>query len=181
MKVRAWMTPNPWTVGKDQTLAVAHRLMRQHEIRHLPVLHGGALVGLVSQRDLHLIETLQDVQQDAVPVEDAMSPEVYAVAPGDDVAKVAAEMARRRLGSAVVVEKGKVVGLFTTTDALLLLAEVLRRSRRPVTKKPPSAPAPARAEPAKAGKGAAVVPARKTAGRSAVAKMARAGRAPRPS
>ena len=53
--VSAFMTPGPHTIGRDQTLAVAHRLVREHGIRHLPVLHGGKQVGDQSQRDLHFI------------------------------------------------------------------------------------------------------------------------------
>lgn len=119
------MTRTPYVVGDEQTLATAHEVMRAHGIRHLPVLHGGKLVGVVSVRDLHLIETLRDVDPEEVKVEDAMTQDVYAVEPKTPLKEVVKDMAERKLGSAVVVERGKVVGVFTTVDALETLAEVL--------------------------------------------------------
>jgi len=51
--IQKYMTRALHTIGQEQTLDVAHTVMRQHGIRHLPVLEGGKLVGLLSQRDLH--------------------------------------------------------------------------------------------------------------------------------
>ena len=79
LKVYKYMTPSPHSIGRDQTLATAHRLMRKNGIRHLPVLDGGVLVGLVSERDLRFIETLQEVDLGVVRVEEAMSPDPYFV------------------------------------------------------------------------------------------------------
>jgi acetoin utilization protein AcuB len=59
--IQKYMTPTPHTIGQEQTLQVAHDVMREHGVRHLPVLEGGKLVGLLSQRDLHLVETLREV------------------------------------------------------------------------------------------------------------------------
>ncbi len=123
--IRHFMTPVIHTIGETQPLATAHEMMRTHQVRHLPVLSGGKLVGLLSQRDLHLIETLPDVDVNRVTVDDAMSQDVYTAGPGDDLAEVASAMAERKLGSAVVVEGGKVVGIFTTVDALRALAAAL--------------------------------------------------------
>ncbi|MCC6669174.1 MAG: CBS domain-containing protein [Polyangiaceae bacterium] len=119
------MTESPHTIGSEQTLAMAHTLMREHSIRHLPVLHGGQLAGMVTVRDLHLVETLKDVEPDAVRVEEAMTPDPYVVAPSALLRDVAAEMAERKLGSAIVVDGKKVVGVFTTVDALRALVEAI--------------------------------------------------------
>lgn len=121
----AYMSVSPYTIGADQTFAVAHQLMRRHGIRHLPVLRGGKIVGVVSVRDLHLIETLPDVKEDEVTVEEAMSPDVYSVSRDTPLAEVARYMAQQKLGSAVVLEGSTVVGVFTTVDALRALADVL--------------------------------------------------------
>lgn len=130
-RVASFMTRCPHTIGYDQSLATAHEAMREHHIRHLPVLKAGTLVGLVSLRDLHLVETLQDVDPKAVPVEDAMSPEVFVVAPNTSLTKVASTLAERKLGSAVVVDHERVLGLFTTTDALRALVHVLEGRKLP--------------------------------------------------
>jgi acetoin utilization protein AcuB len=123
-RIGQFMTPLPHTIEFDQPLARAHELMRMHHIRHLPVMQNGKLLGLVSIRDLHLIETLRDVDPDEVPVEDAMAEEPYTVSPEEPLEAVAAIMANYKLGSAVVVEGGQVQGIFTTVDALRALLQL---------------------------------------------------------
>ena len=123
--VRSYMTRAPQTVGPLSTLAQAHDLMRAHRIRHLPVLDGGKLVGIVSQRDLMLIESLPDVNPAEVPVEDAMTREVFVVPPTTPLAAVAAQMADYKRGSAVVMEGKRVAGVFTVTDACRALVRLL--------------------------------------------------------
>ena len=86
----------------------------------------GKLVGLVSQRDLHVIETIADVNPNSVKVDEAMMPSPYVVQRGDSLAKVARHMAEQKYGAAVVVEGAKVVGIFTTVDALRALADALQ-------------------------------------------------------
>lgn len=123
--VQQFMTPSPHTIRRDQSLASAHALMREHHVRHLPVLEGGRLVGLVSQRDLYMIEALPGVDQESVSVDEAMSQNVFTVGPRSSVRKVAGEMAEHKYGAAVVVDGTKVVGVFTTTDALSVLHGLL--------------------------------------------------------
>jgi acetoin utilization protein AcuB len=119
------MTKTPHLIGAEQSLDAAHELMRKHRVRHLPVLHGGKLIGVVSERDLHLLQTFRDVDPARVKVEEAMSQDVYAVTPKTPLKDVVREMAQRKLGSAVVVEGTHVIGIFTTVDALDTLAGVL--------------------------------------------------------
>src|SRR5690349_25130839 len=91
--IRDYMTMAPHSIGKDQTLARAHDVMRSHKIRHLPVLEGGKLVGIISERDLHLVETLRDVDPSSVTVDEAMSDHVYAVEPDTSLDVVAESLA----------------------------------------------------------------------------------------
>ena len=120
------MTEAPFSVGVDQPLATAHEMMRAHRIRHLPVLRAGKLVGLLSQRDLYLVETLRDVDPARDRVEEAMSQKAYAVGPGTSLDRVTERMAAKKYGCAVVMEGGEVIGIFTTTDALRALTFLLR-------------------------------------------------------
>jgi acetoin utilization protein AcuB len=123
------MTRQPWTIRKDATMSQAHGLMREHRVRHLPVLEAGKLVGLVSERDLRVIESIPETDPDKITVEEAMSEDVYTVRPDELVENVVEAMADRKLGSAVIVDRrGAVQGIFTTVDALQVLAEVLRRA-----------------------------------------------------
>jgi acetoin utilization protein AcuB len=131
-RIRAFMSEAPHSIGADQSLATAHEMMRTHGIRHLPVLRAGKLVGIVSQRDLYLVETLRDVDPKEVRVEEAMTQQTYCVRPGASLARVADRMAARKYGCVVVMDDGEVVGVFTTVDALRALASLLhaRTARR---------------------------------------------------
>ncbi len=122
--VEQFMSGEPKTIGKDEPLVAAHRLMRSHRIRHLPVVHGGRLVGVVSERDLYLLETVKSVDPRREPVEEAMTAFPFTVprhAPLDEVAR---QMWQHRYGSALVVEEGNLIGIFTRADALRALSEL---------------------------------------------------------
>jgi acetoin utilization protein AcuB len=123
--VRAYMTESPMTVGPQVSLAEAHTIMREREVRHLPVMQGGRLIGMVTARDLALVEALADFDPKEISVDEAMSEDVYAVSPDAPLRMVTAEMADRKLGSAVIVEAGRVVGVFTVTDACRALTQML--------------------------------------------------------
>lgn len=129
--VKEFMTQNVQTIGSKQPLAAAHRLMNELGIRHLPVLEKRELVGIVSMRDLHLVETLEGVDPKEVTVEEAMSQDTFRVGPNASLTKVAREMAKHKYGSAVVMRGSEVVGIFTTIDALRALDEVLTEATRP--------------------------------------------------
>jgi len=144
--VQQHMTVAPVVVSSDRTLAEAHRLMRERNIRHLPVVDHGRLVGIVSQRDLYLLETLRGVDPANETVGEAMSGEPYTVAPDAPLDAVATAMAEKKYGSAVVVDRGSVIGLFTTVDALRALASVVSRRRGKVGDRLP-ARVPARSSP----------------------------------
>ena len=83
------------------------------------------LVGVVSNRDIALVESLPGVDITRVTVDEAMAEEPWTVTADTALAQVAAVMAERKLGTAIVVDSGdadRVVGVFTTTDALRALA-----------------------------------------------------------
>jgi acetoin utilization protein AcuB len=112
-EIHRFMTPTPHTITTRQTLAEAHQTMRERGVRHLPVVSDGKLVGVVSQRDLYLVE-------------EAMSDEPFVVAPDASLDEVAEAMANSKHGSALVVESATLVGIFTSTDALRALVALLR-------------------------------------------------------
>lgn len=122
------MTKQPWTIGRQASLAEAHRLMREHAIRHLPVTDGDRLIGIVSQGDLHLLETIAEFPLESVEVAEAMTPNPYIV-PGDTALDEVVEiMADKKYGSAIVMGRDGVEGIFTTVDACRAFADVLQRS-----------------------------------------------------
>jgi acetoin utilization protein AcuB len=123
--IKKYMSADVQTIGDEQPMSVAHRLMREQHIRHLPVLHQGKLVGILSDRDLRLVETLQDVDPTKVTVSEAMTPEPYVVGPEAELDEVVSTMAAKKYGSAVISDNGKVVGIFTTVDACSAFADLL--------------------------------------------------------
>ncbi|MCA9604917.1 MAG: CBS domain-containing protein [Myxococcales bacterium] len=123
--IEAVMTVLPHTVGADQTIEYAQRLMAEHHIRHLPVLRGNSLEGIVSERDLALAAGFDGVNPSETTVEDAMMPVPYTVGRKVHLLEVVQEMADRKIGSALVVHDHKVVGIFTLTDAIALFARHL--------------------------------------------------------
>jgi acetoin utilization protein AcuB len=124
--IAKYMTAGPHTIGREQSLTAAKQLMHRNHVRHLPVLHAGKLVGVISERELDVIEALPGSKQ--LLVEDAMVPDVYTISEDTPLQAVAADMARLKLGSAVVVKDGDVVGVFTAVDGLRALADVLRET-----------------------------------------------------
>lgn len=123
--IQKYMSTSPHTIGQDQPMALAHRMMREHHIRHLPVLHEARIVGIISDRDLNLIEALRDVDPKTVTVEEAMTPDPYVVEPDVALDEVVSTMAEKKYGCAVIVQHNKVVGIFTTVDACRAFAELL--------------------------------------------------------
>ena len=127
--IQKYMTTLPHTIRPDMTLAAADKIMHENHIRHLPVLSGGQLVGLLSQRDIRLLESFKDVDPAKMQVGEAMAQDVYEVSPGAGLDEVVANMAAKKYGSAVIMQNSKVVGIFTTVDALQALADLLHTRR----------------------------------------------------
>jgi acetoin utilization protein AcuB len=179
--IRDFMTRSPHAIGHDQPLKLAHQRMHQHGIRHLPVLDGGVLVGVLSERDIALAGAISPQHAAETTVEEAMSTEPYAVPPDTDAEIVTAHMVEHKSGCAVVMEHKKVVGVFSNLDALSLLTSLLqefkdsdtlskhvRSAQRPITPRP--APTPPREPVASAVR--AEKPARATRGADGGAKRA---------
>ena len=123
--ISKYMTTLPHTIGADQSLAKAGKMMSELRVRHLPVLDGGKLVGVVSDRDLRLVESFKDVDPNEIHVEEAYSPDPYIASPTSSLADVCAEMAAHKYGCALVCDNHKLVGIFTWVDALNAFNELL--------------------------------------------------------
>ena len=126
--VKSVMTPFPWYIDVDDGLSHAREVMGQHDIRHLPVTEKGELVGIITERDIGLVESarLSAQERDALKVRDACTQDVFVVDLGEPLDRVLLEMADRRIGSALVVKRGKLAGILTATDACRCFGEWLR-------------------------------------------------------
>ena len=121
------MTSAPLTVSEDDSLKRARELMLKNRVHHMPVLRGRKVVGMLTDRDLNLIAYLaNDLLGEADLVAgDACVPDPFTVAPDAPLEEVLREMGDRRIGSALVVERGRLMGIFTAHDACTQLARLL--------------------------------------------------------
>jgi acetoin utilization protein AcuB len=122
--IRKYMTTTPLTVGAEVTIREASKLMQSKQIRHLPVLEGDKLIGILSERDVALVESLPAVDLKMLTVEDVMTRGPYCTDPEALLSDVTAEMADKKYGAAIIVEHEKVVGIFTMVDACRVLTEI---------------------------------------------------------
>jgi acetoin utilization protein AcuB len=119
------MTPNPISIEIDTSLLAAAECMREHGIRHLPILDRGALVGLLSERDLALIAGIPGIDGSLVTVSEAMSPNPYVVPSSTPLADVVAVLHERKRGTTVIMDEDELRGVFSVIDALALLRRML--------------------------------------------------------
>lgn len=139
--VSEYMTMGPYAVGPREPLLNAKRLMQKYGLRHLPVWSEGKLVGIVSERDLDLAHAfLAQVPAEEIVVEDAMTGAPYAPSPDTPIDEVVRVMVERKIGSAVVLDQGQIVGIFTATDGMRALLDALAGKLGPSAKLGPSGP-----------------------------------------
>ncbi len=130
------MTREPATVAPNDSIRVAIDRMREKQCRRLPVLDGGALVGMVTDRDLRratnsplvLRERWYDeFMLDRIPVRACMTENPITVTPRMLIAEAARLMRDRKFGGLPVVDGARLVGIVTETDLLNFLIQTLER------------------------------------------------------
>jgi acetoin utilization protein AcuB len=124
--IKVAMTPFPFFVGIDEPIATARTMMREHEIHHLPVTEDGALVGVLSERDVRLLEVSRR-GRDLGSVREACVRDVYVVDVDTPLDEVLSHVAETHVGSALVVKNGKLAGILTNGDVCRVLADLLRQ------------------------------------------------------
>jgi acetoin utilization protein AcuB len=124
--VSRYMSAPPVTIDRKASLARAHLVMREYGIRHLPVVDGGELCGIVSERDLYFFEHAAHLLP-TTPVEDVMTDRPFVVTGDSPLDEVVAIMGEKKYGSVVVAGKHGVEGVFTAVDACRALSEILQR------------------------------------------------------
>jgi CBS domain-containing protein len=130
-RVRDIMQHKVVTIGESDSLSTAEDIMRLGRVRHMPVVHAGKLVGVVSERDLLRVSlselsSSRHVERRAflhvLEVGRAMSSPPVVIAPGATIEQAARVLAEHRIGCLPVVADEVVVGLVTATDVLLHFA-----------------------------------------------------------
>ena len=140
MKVKDVMQTEVFTIGQDDLVDRVFFLIHYEKIRHLPVVEGGRVVGIVSDRDLYKAigprSGTRAVSSDnsksalqGVPkrVRHIMRRGVFTVGPDTDIGEAAALMAKRKIGALPVTRSGKLVGIVTSTDLLRVLSRMASR------------------------------------------------------
>lgn len=123
--IQKYMTKFPHSIGEDMPLSKAKEMMAEHGIRHLPVQNRAKVVGIISDRDIHVAYALHPTAKDLL-VKDVMTEDPYVVSEKCPLLQVVTEMARHKYGCAIVEnEKGRAVGIFTAVDALYLTKQWL--------------------------------------------------------
>jgi acetoin utilization protein AcuB len=113
MQVREWMSPDPITTTQGTPAAKAAHVMVTYGIRHLPVVTGERVVGMVSDRDVRSALP-------GVTVGKVMSAPAYVVRDDDSVEGAARLMLSRRISALPVIDAAdRLIGMITTTDCLL--------------------------------------------------------------
>jgi acetoin utilization protein AcuB len=128
--IRKFMSTQPLTMQPSARLSECQTLMRDKHVRHLPICEGEKVVGLLSDGDLMRAVSLHGVDATKSLASDVMTPKPYTVSPDAPVDEVVREMAGHKYGSAVVVDHGHVVGMFTAIDAMSAFAELLQTRLR---------------------------------------------------
>src|SRR5262247_731458 len=130
MQVREIMSKDIEVVDRNDNLRSVEERMATKQLRHLPVLEHGEVVGLVTQRDLFKAamssamgygEKAQQAFLQSVLVKEIMVYPVVTVTPETSVAEATDVMMQRGIGCLPVVEKEKLVGIVTKTDLLRCL------------------------------------------------------------
>ena len=136
MIARDLMTPDPLTVAPQASIAEVWDLMREVDVRHDPVVQGGALVGMLSDRDLARLDLARSLkvegaealrQELATPIVRVMSSDVISVEPDTEVGDVIALLLDHKIGALPVVEAGtrEVLGIISYVDVLRALQGML--------------------------------------------------------
>ncbi|MEE9124487.1 MAG: CBS domain-containing protein [candidate division NC10 bacterium] len=135
MQVAGRMKTDLVQVSPSDSVRTAWALLREHRIRHLPVVEDDKLVGIITDRDVRLVfpSALTSGQREQDPhdalekvmVQEIMTKQVITVAPDTSIADAARIILERRIGGLPVVQGSRLVGIITKTDILAVYVEVV--------------------------------------------------------
>jgi len=131
MRVAQIMTPNPIHITPDKRVGQALKLMQKHNIRHLPVVQEGRMVGWITSRDLR--EVLLASMLEKITVADVMVTDPVKVSPDTGIEEAARLIHENKIGGMAVMEGDRLVGVITMLDiisAFLTMLSLLRTSSR---------------------------------------------------
>lgn len=136
IKVKQWMTMNPITMEEDASVIEAIHIMKEKNVRRIPVMKNGRFVGLVTERMIKEYTpskaTALDIWEihyllSKTPVKEAMNPKPFTVTPDTDLTDAAQLIHDNKLnGICVLDNEGNLVGVLTTTNILEALIAICK-------------------------------------------------------
>ena len=134
MLVRKKMKKDLITIAKDERMTVAKKIMKEKNIRHLPVVEGKRLVGLLTNMDIRKAEaspaTSLEIRElhyllDKLTVSEIMTRNVITISPDVSVEEAAILLHDNKIGCLPVVEDGNLIGIITENDVMEILIDVM--------------------------------------------------------
>jgi CBS domain-containing protein len=115
--IREVMTSNPRTIGADELVAEAAKLMRDEDVGLAPVVEGDRLVGALTDRDIAIRVVAEGKDPASTPVREVASTDVVTVDPEQDLGEALNLMAQHQVRRIPVVEQdGRLVGVVAQAD-----------------------------------------------------------------
>lgn len=130
MLVKEYMTKNPVTCSPDEDVRVAFGKLTDLKVRQAPVLEGGKLVGIVTDRDLRLA-VVETVSGQGLSVRSVMTPKPVTVAEDAPLREAATLLSKNKFNALPVLSaSGELAGMLTTTDVLNGLVKALDTEKK---------------------------------------------------
>ena len=124
--VEEFTTPDPVALPEEASVDELVEVMKKAGIRHVPIVNNGKAVGVVSDRDVRVVLGLDFQKKNLVQARDIMARDPVTFSSDTPLEEVALEMSRQKIGSVIVTEEDRLLGIFTVTDALNALIEISR-------------------------------------------------------
>ncbi|MEW5745102.1 MAG: CBS and ACT domain-containing protein [Nitrospirota bacterium] len=133
MFVSDWMTKRVYTVSPDDSVSDAVKIMKERKIKHLPVVKGDRLKGMLSDRDIKEFTPSSATSLDIYElhyllaktrIKEIMTADVITTAPDTPVEEAAMTMHDRRIGCLPVVESGRLAGIISDRDIYHALIDI---------------------------------------------------------
>lgn len=124
MKVGNWMEKKLITIDKETTIQDAVSLMKKHSIRHLPVLEGKRLVGLVTDGDMRQIFVASLIEE--LAIDDVMIKDPITVTVDTEIEEAAKIIYYNKIGALPVIDEGnEILGIITVADIMAAFIELM--------------------------------------------------------
>ena len=131
-QVKDWMNSHVITVSGSSTLPDAYWLMLENDVRRLPVVEDGVLVGIVTMEDLRRMDPIEAAGYDIIrisnmlaklPIRQLMTKNPKTIAPAESLVKAAQLMLRNKISTLPVLDGDELVGIITESDIFRAFVE----------------------------------------------------------